>query len=160
MFWRPWRRGVNEIATSSSSKICEIRVPRRFRPPSSFSSCILRRAAEYEPAVVNESGGQVAFPRHTAPIPLSAPFLSHLRRTRVTLKARMQRALRRTEINTTLAYYAVAFFSVKSFCHRAVSNAKRLSHHRFRCYRTKYLNIEGITEMSVKYDGILKRNVS
>lgn len=55
-----------------SSEICEIRAPRRFRPPSSFSSCISRRMAEYEPAVVNESGGQVAFPRRTAPSPLSA----------------------------------------------------------------------------------------
>lgn len=35
----------------------------------------------------------------------------------------MQRALQRTEINTTLAYYVVAFFSVKSFYRRAVSNA-------------------------------------
>lgn len=66
--------------------------------------------------------GRLSAPHRTALLPLSAPFL-HLRRTRVTLKARMQRALRRTEINTMLAYYAVAFFSVKSFCRRVVSNA-------------------------------------
>lgn len=40
-------------------------------------------------------------------------FLPYLRRTQMTLKARMQRA---TEINTTLAYCAVAFFSAKSNC--------------------------------------------
>jgi len=88
---------------------------------------ILRRTAEYEPAVLNESDGQVAFPRCAAPSPLSDPFLSHLRRTRVTLKARMQRALRRTEINTTLAYYAVAFFQLNPFA--AVPCLMRLSRH-------------------------------
>lgn len=51
------------------------------------------RCVKYEP-IVNESGGQVAFPRiapHRA-VTLVLLFLSHLRRTRVTLKARMQRA--------------------------------------------------------------------
>lgn len=91
------------------------------KPASVIIFVVELRRVKYEP-IVNESGSQVAFPR-AAPSPLS--FSSY--RIYAVLEWHWKRGCReqlwRTEINTTLAYYAVAFFTVKSFCRRAVSNA-------------------------------------
>lgn len=81
-----------------------------------FSSQPRRRRLNM--SLLNERrAGRLPAPHRNPPGP---PLPAHLRRTRVTLKARMQRALRRTEINTTLVYYAVAFFLAKSIRCRAV----------------------------------------
>lgn len=80
--------------------------------PCSYFSSIYTFALSMFPQVLfgillNESGNLILF---------RCTFLPYLHRTQMTLKARMQRELRPTEINTTLAYYAVAFFSAKSIC--------------------------------------------